>query len=72
VDQRKRKSNLARIARPQGIRAAVSRGGATMSRRTRDEKCGLAADNEKIARSNSRAGEVILGLEGLERDAKPF
>ena len=32
----------------------------------------LAADNEKVARSNSRAGEAILRLERIERDAKPF
>ena len=32
----------------------------------------LAADNEKVAWSNDRAGEAILCLERLERDAKPF
>ena len=32
----------------------------------------LAADNEKVAWSNSRAGEVILRFERLERDAKAF
>ena len=32
----------------------------------------LAADNKKVAWSNGRAGEAILCLERLERDAKPF
>jgi len=32
----------------------------------------LAADDEEVARSNSRVGEVILRLERLDRDAKPF
>jgi hypothetical protein len=32
----------------------------------------LAADNEKVSRTNRRAGEAILRLERLERDAKPF
>jgi hypothetical protein len=32
----------------------------------------LAADNEKIARSNGRAGETILRLERLDRDVEPF
>ena len=32
----------------------------------------LAADHEKVARSNRRVGEIILGLERFERDAEPF
>ena len=32
----------------------------------------LPADHEKVARPNSRAGEAILCLERIERDAKPF
>jgi hypothetical protein len=32
----------------------------------------LAADHEKVARSNRLAGEAILCFERIERDAKPF
>jgi hypothetical protein len=32
----------------------------------------LAADHEKVARSNRRVGEIIPGLERFERDAEPF
>ena len=32
----------------------------------------LAADDEKVPRSNRWAGEAILRLQGLERNAKPL
>jgi len=32
----------------------------------------LAADDEKVARSNRRTGKAILRLQGPERDAKPL
>ena len=38
----------------------------------RNGKLSLAADDEKVARSNRRAGKAILRLQGLERDAKPL
>ncbi len=38
----------------------------------RNGKLSLAADNEKVARSNRWAGKAILRLQGLERDAKPL
>ena len=30
----------------------------------------LAADDEKVARSDRRAGEIVSGFEGLQRNAK--
>ena len=38
----------------------------------RNGKLSLAADDQKVARSNRWTGEAILRLQGLEGDAKPL